>query len=311
MLKLEGVYVAMVTPVNEQKSPDEAGLRKYTEFCIARGVDGLFPVSSVGEFIHFGLEDKKRIMDIVHDQAKGRVPVLPGISETHPESCIELGEHAKQLGCQGAVVCPPYFFTLTQEVLERHFEVVADALSGLPIVLYNIPLFTERIDYDVVKRLSRRPNVVGLKDSSGSMVDLMHYIDKVRIIGSDFNVLTGREETFLAALAAGAKGCMTAMSGIVPEVMVAINRAFKEGHFDQAQHLQYSFLAMLRAMMSLPFPVGFKLGLELRGIPTGPHIQPLSQAEQYRYLGVKARIENLMNGLLDELAKQQPIERSA
>lgn len=302
MFKPEGVYVAMMTPVDDKKKVNEEALRQYTEFCIQGGVDGLFPVSSVGEFIHFSLEEKKRIVEIVFDQTRGRIPVVAGASDTRPENSIELAKHAREVGCQGAVICPPYYYPISEELVEKHYEAVADALPDFPIIMYNIPAFTSRIGYDVVKRLSRRQNIVGLKDSSGSMIDLIHYIDKVRIVGSDFNVLTGREETFLPSLAAGAKGCMTATAGILPEVMVGIYRLFQRNEWERARRLQYSFLALLRAMASLPFPVGFKAALEFRGIPMGPPLQPLSEAEEYTYLGTKARIENLMGEILDNLS---------
>jgi N-acetylneuraminate lyase/4-hydroxy-tetrahydrodipicolinate synthase len=185
-------------------------------------------------------------------------------------------------------------------MIEKYFETIIDAVD-IPVILYNIPLFTQPLNYDVVKRLSRRRNVVGMKDSSGSMVDFMHFMDKIRIAKEEMNFLTGREETFLACLMVGGKGCMTATSGILPEIMVGIYNAWLEGNYDRARELQFSILLAVRAFFAMPFPLGFKVALEARGFEMGPPKQPLSDAEQFKYGTVKARIEKIMNPILEKL----------
>ena len=140
-----------------------------------------------------------------------------------------------------------------------------------------------------------------MKDSSGSMVDFMHFMDKIRIVKEEMNFLTGREETLFACLMVGGKGCMTATSGILPEIMVGIYNAWKEGNYDRARELQFSILLAVRAMFAMPFPLGFKVALETRGFEMGPPKQPLSDAEQFKYGTVKARIEKIMNPILENL----------
>lgn len=298
MLKPEGVYVAMLTPYDADGNIDELSLRQITEFAIQNGVDGLFPNSTVGEFIQLSFEEKVRVTEIVIDQTKGRVPVVAGASDTHAAGSIKFAREAKRLGCQGIVLTTPWYLPMSQEMIERHFEAVAEAVD-IPIILYNIPVCTAPISYDVVKRLSRIKNIVGMKDSSGSMADNMNFMDKVRIAGSSdkFNFLVGREETFFPALMAGAKGAMTACAGIIPEVIVGIYQAFKEQDYKKAQELQYSFLSLLRAMNAVPFPIGFKAALEVRGFSMGAHRAVLSDAEKYNLRLVKSRIEKIMNQL--------------
>jgi N-acetylneuraminate lyase/4-hydroxy-tetrahydrodipicolinate synthase len=303
MFKPEGVYVAMLTPFSPDGTVNEGELRRMVDFLIDAGVHGLFPISSVGEFIHLTREDKVRMMEIVVDQNRGRVRVTPGVGSSHPAESIYLANEAKRLGCDAVVIAPPYYYPLSQEMIEKYFETIVDAVD-IPAILYNIPLFTQPLNYDVVKRLSRRGNVVGMKDSSGSMVDFMHFMDKIRVAGEEMNFLTGREETFLACLMVGGKGCMTATSGILPEIMVGIYNAFKEGQYDQARELQFSILLAVRAMFAMPFPLGFKVALETRGFEMGPPRQPLSDAEQFKYGTVKARIEKIMNPILEKLDRQ-------
>ncbi|MGD9180146.1 MAG: dihydrodipicolinate synthase family protein [Desulfobacterales bacterium] len=302
MFKPEGIYVAMLTPFTDDGAINEEELRRIVEFQITSGVHGLFPISSVGEFIHMSQEEKIRMMEIIVDQNRGRVRVTPGVGSSHPAESIYLAKKAKAIGCDAVVVAPPYYFQLSQENIEKYFETIADAVD-LPVILYNIPLFTQPLSYDVVKRLSRRDNVVGMKDSSGSMVDFLHFIDKIRIIGEDINILTGREETLLPCLVVGGKGCVTATSGILPEIMTAIYDAWKADEYEKAKELQFSILLAVRAMFSLPFPLGFKVAMETRGFAMGPPKQPLSDAERFKFTTMSARIEKIMNPILEGLPK--------
>jgi N-acetylneuraminate lyase/4-hydroxy-tetrahydrodipicolinate synthase len=249
-------------------------------------------------------EEKVRMMEIMVDQNKGRVKITPGVGSSLPAESIFLAQKAKELGCDGVVVAPPYFYQLSQENIETYFETIADAVD-IPNILYNIPLFTQPLSYDVVKRLSRHPNVVGMKDSSGSMVDFMHFMDKIKIAGEDINVLTGREETLFACLMVGGKGCMTATAGILPEIMVDLYAAWKQQNYEHAKVLQESILLILRTMFSLPFPLGFKLGMEMRGFKMGPPKQPLSDAERFNYRNTKVRIEKIMLSILERLKKDR------
>jgi 4-hydroxy-tetrahydrodipicolinate synthase len=310
MFKPEGIYVAMLTPFTDDGAINEEELRRIVEFQITSGVHGLFPISSVGEFIHMSQEEKIRMMEIIVDQNRGRVRVTPGVGSSHPAESIYLAKKAKAIGCDAVVVAPPYYFQLSQENIEKYFETIADAVD-LPVILYNIPLFTQPLSYDVVKRLSRRDNVVGMKDSSGSMVDFLHFIDKIRIIGEDINILTGREETLLPCLVVGGKGCVTATSGILPEIMTAIYDAWKAGEYEKAKELQFSILLAVRAMFSLPFPLGFKVAMETRGFAMGPPKQPLSDAERFKFTTMRARIEKIMNPILEGLPKTSKDGRSA
>ncbi len=296
MFKPSGIFAAMLTPFKDDYSINEPELRRMVDFQIERGLNGLFPVASIGEAVQMSVEEKIRMTAIVIEQAGGRVPVCPGIAASNPQESLLLARKAEENGASAVVVSPPYYFQPTQESLERFFEVVADG-AGLPIILYNIPLFTVPISYDVVKRLSRRENVVAMKDSSGSMVDLMHFMDKIRIVGTEMNFLTGREENLLASLTMGAKGCMTASAGILPEILSGIYKAFQEGEMDYARELQFSILNMIRASFALPLPLGFKVSMEQRGFSMGPTKLPISGAEKYLYRNIKSRIETIMNGL--------------
>jgi len=311
MFRPEGVYVAMMTPFREDGTINEEVVRQIVNFLVEKGVDGIFPLGSVGEFLHLSFDEKVSLMRMVYEEARGRVAVTPGATSVNAKESVALASKAKEMGCQAVVLSPPFYFPITQDNMERHFEIVADSVD-IPVILYNIPLFSPPISYDVVKRLSRRKNVVGMKDSSGSMVDLLHFIDKIRLIGEDLAILVGREEIFYPGLMVGATGCLSATCGILPETMVGIYEAWKRKDYELAKELQYSILLLVRSMFSIPFPIGFKTALEIRGFKMGPPRQPLSEAEYFKYLGTRNRIEKIMKPILENLtatkAKVAPLQ---
>ncbi len=298
-LKPEGVFPAMLTPFDDNGKINEKMVRSIIEFGLDRGLHGLFPVSSVGEFIHMTPEECKRMMKITVDAAAGRAPVFAGVSSSCTDMTLDFARYAQDIGCNGIVCCPPIYYTATQPIIEKHYEILADTVE-IPVLLYNIPLFATPISYDVVKRLSARPNIVGMKDSSGNMVDFMHFMDKIRLTGSNFSFMMGREELLYLALMAGASGCMVCSAGIFPEVMVEIYKATNAGDIERAKKIQISLCAIVRLMFSPPFPAGFKTAMEIRGFKMGPPKRLLADSDVYMVQGIRSRLERIMGDLLNE-----------
>jgi dihydrodipicolinate synthase/N-acetylneuraminate lyase len=210
------------------------------------------------------------------------VPVTPGVGETCPEKVIPLCRYAKEAGADAVVMCSPYYYKLDQDMVRRHFEVVADAVD-IPIVLYNIPMFTNPIAVDTVTALMRHPNIVGIKDSSGDAVYWMQVLGYAREIRPDFALMIGREESFYASLCAGASGAMVGIAGILPELTSALYDRFMAGDLEGAKKLQYIMLPVLRTLTAGPFPVCLKAGVEVRGLDCGCFKQPLTAEAEARY----------------------------
>ncbi|MCK5526064.1 MAG: dihydrodipicolinate synthase family protein, partial [Candidatus Latescibacteria bacterium] len=187
MFRPQGIYPAMMTPFDDRGEIHEPVVRDIVDFVIEKGVDGIFPVSTCGEFVHMDLGQRKRLMELVVDQNRGRVPITPGIGATCPNQSIELAEYAKQLRCDAVVLLAPYFFLNTQDIVEKYVEVVARAVD-IPLILYNIPFFTNPILPDTVEKLCSLKNIVAMKDSSGNMINLLNNIDQARKVDSDFHV---------------------------------------------------------------------------------------------------------------------------
>lgn len=302
MYKPEGVYVAIVMPYNEDGSINEEELIKLLNFQIDKGVNGFLPLGSIGEFVHLSKEEKISVIKIVVETVDGRAFVIPNIGSSHPKQSIELGIEAKKLGCSGVLIAPPYYYKLSNDMIEKYFEEIIDAID-MPTVLYNIPVFTQPLHYRVVQRLSQRNNVVGIKDSSGSMVDFLHSMDNVRLSGKEINFLTGREETFFASLMMGAKGSITGTAAVLPEFLMGIYNLWKQNEYDKARELQISILEVIRAMNGLPFPMGSKSALEVRGFKMGPPKQPFSDIVQSSLNSRCKKIEETIKPLLERIAK--------
>jgi dihydrodipicolinate synthase/N-acetylneuraminate lyase len=264
----EGVIAAMLTPFNESGRVNEGQVRKLVNFLIDKGVDGIFPVSSSGEYVHMDIGERKLLIDIVVDEARDRVDIIPGTGATCYHQSIELATYAKDKGCSAIVLHGPYFFNNSEDAVEGHLRKVAESVD-IPIFLYNIPFFANEVTPHMAETLCRMSNVVGIKDSSGNMINVMNLIEMTRKVNPDFRVLVGVEEIMLPALLMGGKGAMTATAGIVPEFMTGIYKAYKDGNSSLAFSLQFAILPLIRDMKSFNFPQGFKEALATRGIEMG------------------------------------------
>lgn len=270
----KGVCSAFYTPINDDFTINEKVVREMVEFQIEQGLDGIFPVSTAGEFLHLSLEQCEELMEMVVDQVAGRVPVVPGVSASCLQHGIRLAKKAKSLGCPAVVSCSPYFFKQSEAEQISYFETLAEK-SDVPLIIYNIPLFAPPLPLDSAMKLVEHPMIIGIKDSSGSMVDLMHLVDHIERNNLDAVYLSGREDFFDSALLAGSKGCYTSCAGIFPEIMTGIYDAVQSGDLSKARELQKALLPVVKKCFSLPFPIGFKIALEARGFEMGPYWSPM------------------------------------
>ncbi|WP_334093306.1 dihydrodipicolinate synthase family protein [Helicobacter typhlonius] len=187
------------------------------------------------------------------------MPVISGIGSVVYEESLELAKKAKEVGVDALLLQPPFYYPLSEENMIAYFTAMAKNVA-LPLYIYNIPLFAPAMSLKVVSALSKVPNIVGMKDSSGSAVDFAHFSDVC-----DFDIFVGREEYYLGALINGAKGSMTSCGGVFPEIMSAIYRCFLQGNIQEAQKYQKSLFRAIRFAGTLPFPLGYAILLEARG----------------------------------------------
>lgn len=302
---IEGIFTPNLVPLDEHGSIHESELRRYVDWLIERGVHGLYPNGSTGEFTRFTFEERKRIVEIVADQTAGRVPILAGAAEANPRETIRACEHYSQLGVRAVAIVSPFYFKLTPQGVYAYFKEIADK-SPIDITLYNIPMFASPIDVDTVKRLAEEcPRVVAIKDSSGDVAHMMRMIAAVKPLRPDFAFLTGWEAVLVPMLMMGCDGGTNATSGIVPEVTRKLYDLAQASNWEAAKRLQFRLLRLFDAMLySAEFPEGFRAALRLRGIETGHGRQPQSACQQ-RELGTLS--DQLQCLLAEEGFVDQPI----
>lgn len=293
--RISGILTPNLTPVDGLGRVDEDRLRGYVDWLIEHGVDGLYPNGSTGEFVRFTAEERRRIVSIVVDQVRGRVPVLAGAAEANARETISACNAYGAMGVRAVAIVAPYYYRLSPEGVYAYFREIADTVS-VDVTLYNIPLFASPIDVDTVRRLAFDcPRVIGIKDSSGDLPNMMRMIAAIRPQRPDFSFLTGWDAALVPMLIAGADGGTNATSGVVPELTKAIYEAVQEKRIDDAMHLQYQLLPLFDAMISIgEFPEGFRAGARARGWEMGSGRQPRSKSQQETLASSQAEIQRLV-----------------
>ncbi|MGE0755742.1 MAG: dihydrodipicolinate synthase family protein [Pirellulaceae bacterium] len=303
--RLQGIFTPNIVPLDSRGDIHEAELRRYCDWLIERGVHGLYPNGSTGEFTRFNAEERRRIIEIIADQVRGRVPILAGAAEANTRETIQACEYYHSLGVRAVAIVSPFYYKLTPQGVYAYYKEIADN-SPIDVTLYNIPLFASPIDVPTVQRLAEEcPRVAAIKDSSGDLPHMMRMIAAVRPLRPDFCFLTGWDAALMPMLLLGCDGGTNATSGVVPEITRKLYDLTMARHLDQARDLQYRLLTLFDAMIfSAEFPEGFRAALRLRGIQTGVGRQPQSEVQQ-------AALEKLSNQLQCLLAAEgftdQPI----
>lgn len=295
MKELQGVFAAMLTPLTAQGEPEIGTLCEMTEFMIQGGVTGLFPVSNVGGMIHLTPEEKVRVVEAVVRQTRGRVPVFAGANSSSTHGAVALGRRYAEAGADGCVLSAPYYFPYPQRVILEGLQCAVRQIP-LPVTLYNIPKYAGAIELDSFRALMQEKNVVAVKDSSGSVAELLRLLTMRDEVRSDFSVLVGWEEMLVTALDAGAQGCMTGSCCVFPEIMRAIYEDVRAGRMDRARRLQRIIAQATDAFAKVFFPLGFQWAMEARGFCLGPY--PVRFDESV-YAAERAQIEAAVHAALD------------
>ena len=294
---LSGIFTPNITPLDSRGRLDEQKLRSYVDWLIEKGVHGLYPNGSTGEFVRFTPEERRQVIEIVVDQTQGRVPILAGAAEANVSETIRACDLYGSLGCRAVAIVAPFYYRLAPDGVFAYFKEIADRVS-VDVTLYNIPLFASPIDVATVKRLAQEcPRVVGIKDSSGDIPHMMRMIAEVRPLRPDFFFMTGWDAALVPMLMVGCDGGTNATSGVVPELTRAIYESAKAGQWDRAMQLQYRLLPLFDAMLAtVEFPEGFRRGAKIRGWDLGLSRQPLSPQQSTAADAAQRRIQEMLAG---------------
>ena len=277
----EGVLTALVTPFRDG-AIDEAALRNLVDLQIEAGVDGLVPCGSTGESATLSHAEHRRAVEIVVQAARGRVPVIAGTGSNSTREAIELTQHAKAAGADGALLISPYYNKPTQEGIFLHYAEVARATS-FPLLAYNIPGRTaSNILPATIARMADIPQIVGVKEASGDVGQIAEVIARCP---DDFAVLAGDDAMTLPLLALGGRGVIATTANVAPSAMVQMIRAFRAGDLDEARRIHYRLLPLFQVLFCETNPIPVKAALAFMGL-CGPEIRlpltPLSEPHRER-----------------------------
>lgn len=273
----KGAMVAIVTPF-KGGNVDEEALRELIEFQIENGTDAIVPCGTTGESATLSMEEHERVVEITVEQVKGRVPIIAGTGSNNTAEAIHLTEHAKKAGADGALMICPYYNKPTQNGLYEHFKKVAESVN-IPIILYNIPGRTSvNMEASTVARLSRIPNIVGVKEASGSMRQVT---DIIASCDDDFSVVSGEDYLTFPLLCVGGKGVISVVSNVAPRDMSDLCHLYEEGKFAKAQKLYYRLLPLCHIMFVETNPAPVKAALKIMGkIPSDEVRLPLAPMQE-------------------------------
>ncbi|HVV17370.1 MAG TPA: 4-hydroxy-tetrahydrodipicolinate synthase [Polyangia bacterium] len=256
-----GVITALVTPFRGD-AVDEEALRRLVDEQIAAGIDGLVPVGTTGESPTVTVEEHIRIIEIVVQAAKKRVPVVAGTGSNSTRETIELSAAARKVGADGLLLVTPYYNRPGQEHLYRHFKAVVEAVP-LPAILYNVPSRTASdLLPDTFARLAELPQVVGIKEATGSITRAAQILARV---GDRVAVLSGDDAVTVPMYALGGKGVISVISNVAPAAMAAMWDAAAAGDWKQARQLYFKMLPLAEGLFVEVNPIPVKAALAMMG----------------------------------------------
>jgi 4-hydroxy-tetrahydrodipicolinate synthase len=270
--QVEGIIVAMITPMQRDESVDEAGLRTVTRFLVGKGAHGLFPGGSQGEFFALTTQERQRVLEVTLEAA-GDAFVVAHVGAVTTREAVTLARHAERAGADAIGACTPFFVKPSPDELYGYYADICAAVS-LPVLAYdNVGRTGVPLSPELVARMARDiPNFQGIKDSSGDLTQLTEHI---RLCPPGFKVFVGRDSLIYAALLHGGVGAVTATANVVPELAVGVYDAVRAGDLARARELQQRILPVRLAFGLGTFPVVVKEAMEMIGQSAGPARSPV------------------------------------
>ena len=241
-IKLEGIFPPHITPFLKNEEIDENSLRSLFHFWLDSGCAGLVSCASNGEGPYMTREERRRVLQIVVEEVDGKASVIAGTGAPSTRETISLTRNAKDVGADAVLIVSPYYFKPDSRELFEHYSSVINSID-IPVILYNVPKFTGyNIDPDVIVRLAEEyDQVVGVKDSGGSIGQISELIDRV---GGRISVLAGTADVVLPCLLMGGRGGVLAVANVAPRLCVDLYDHFKQHEIERARQVQMKVLLL-------------------------------------------------------------------
>ncbi|MFO7891386.1 MAG: 4-hydroxy-tetrahydrodipicolinate synthase [bacterium] len=273
-MKIRGTFTALITPFKNNEV-DYEGLKENIQFQIKNGISGILPLGTTGETPTLNKEEQKKIIQVAVKEAGGKIPVMIGTGSNSTDHTIENTQRAKQEGADLALIVTPYYNKPTQEGIFQHFQTVTETVD-IPVIVYNIKGRTgTNIETSTLKRLAALPNIVGVKEASGDIMQMGDVIDQIKSEFPDFSVMSGDDKITLSLLALGGDGVISVISNLIPAQVSRMIEAGLKGDFETARKMHYELLPLMKGAFVETNPVPIKAAMEMCGKPAGEVRLPL------------------------------------
>lgn len=273
MFKLHGVYAPIPTPFEGGKVAYDK-LEKNLEFWLNTNLEGIVVMGSNGEFVLLSSEEKVELIKFVCEKCKGKKPVIAGTGAESTEETIRLSQAAAEAGADAVLVVTPSYYkgSMTDPVLKRFYTDVADATPA-PVILYNMPRNTGiNISSKLVAELAKHPNIIGMKDSGGNIVQIQECVANTP---ADFNVFAGSASFLYTTLAVGGTGGTLALANILPNECAKVQELYEEGKVSESLELQNKLVEINNAVTAKYGVAGLKAAMDMIGLFGGEPKLPL------------------------------------
>jgi 4-hydroxy-tetrahydrodipicolinate synthase len=274
-LELGGVIPPTITAFNNDESVDYETTAAHARFVVDRGVHGVFPLGTNGEFAMLDADEQEGVVEAVVEEVGGEVPVIAGVGAPSTHHTVERAERAADAGTDGLVVVTPYYYPTDETGVVEHYRRVADS-TDLPIYVYHIPPRTgNALTHETLDRLADIDAVAGVKDSSKDVPWLARAIDD----HPDLAFLAGSDSLQFPGRQVGCAGGVSAVANALPELLVDLHESYDAGDIEHARECQSSLYRVREAFKGGPYLAGVKAALSLRGFDAGPLRSPLRRID--------------------------------
>ncbi|OLS30234.1 MAG: 4-hydroxy-tetrahydrodipicolinate synthase [Candidatus Thorarchaeota archaeon AB_25] len=290
---------ALVTPFTRDGDISEDGYRQVIDYTIDKGATGVVALGTTGEFSYLRTEERKKMLKLTLEYVDGRVPIIAGTGQHSTRATVDLTKYAADVGCDAALVISPYYLRPADKGYYEHYEEVARK-GDLPVLMYNIPQCTLGVlNSNVVEDLAELDNIVGIKDSSGSVPYVLELIQKLK---GKMEVIIGADECFLSAVVAGSKAAIMASANVIPHIWLEIMKLAQSGKVEEAAKLQRSTQTFARMVLKYGAAPPVKAALKMLGVNAGRSRMPLNSGGTLTPESKEeVRIELEKMGVIDKL----------
>lgn len=266
------VATAMVTPFDKKGNIDFQKTSQLIEYLIDNGTDSLVVAGTTGESPTLTTEEKLALFRFVVKTVNGRIPVIAGTGSNNTYASIELTKKAEEIGVDAIMIVAPYYNKPNQEGIYQHFKTIAESTS-LPVMVYNIPgRSVINIEPSTIIKLSRIPNIIAVKEASGSLDAMTEIIANT---DENFELYSGDDGITLPVLSIGGQGIVSVASHVIGNEMQEMIQSFLDGSIEKAAKMHQKLLPIMKGLFQAPSPVPVKTALQLKGLDVGSVRLPL------------------------------------